>query len=127
MSLSDEGANALRECIRILAPYYDARMRQRMVEHIEDCIKQGIVPAWSCDDIVRLFYPNDPAATSKLCKAMEQAHLSGELVGILDLPPERFSACGRRFLTMPACSRVWCARYSAALQSQRIDVGSRRA
>jgi hypothetical protein len=106
MGWSDESARALRDCVRILASYYDAADRRRMAKDTERWIKEGVMPAWSLEDISRLFYPTDAAAASRLRGAMEQAYAVGDLIGYFDLPVEKLS--DQCFLPSHLCAWQAC-------------------
>ena len=102
MSLSKESADALRQCLRILAPHYEPGVRRTMAGQVESHITEGKwVPAWHLKDIARLFYPNDQqrvaAMESQILAAMEskelqstpknQSFLASDLAAWIDCPP----------------------------------------
>jgi|GEM_PF-1923003 hypothetical protein len=80
MSLSKESADAMRECIRILAPLYDAAKRKQMALNAESYIQKGKwIPAFTRKQIPPLFYPTNQAKADALRALMDEAIKAGEL------------------------------------------------
>jgi hypothetical protein len=81
MALSKESADALRECVRILAAKYrDPQQRTTMARNAEQYIQEGKwLPAFTIVDIPLLFYPDDPDRARAMHEAMQAALAAGEL------------------------------------------------
>jgi hypothetical protein len=84
MALPKEEEDALRQCLRILAPHYSAEKRRGMVEGIEGFIRRGKWPAWDLKDLARLFYPHDQKQEAHMESLMVTAMAAKELSGIGD-------------------------------------------
>lgn len=100
--LTNESADAMRECLRILAPMMTPDERGNAALVVETYITEGKwVPTMALDHIAPLFYPRDPARAAKFHGDIVAAIASGELaLSILD------RASVTELAAWPACPRV---------------------
>ena len=82
MTLPKEQIDAIRQCLRILAPLHSPTMRETMARNTEEYIQKGKwLPAFELEHIPLLYYPSDSIKAAAMREAMENAYQSGELPG----------------------------------------------
>jgi len=80
MPLSKESEDALRRCLRILAPRSNATGRAKLIQVIERSIAQGRWPSTiAVDELRALWFADDPARQAKFKILLERAVAEGEL------------------------------------------------
>lgn len=86
MNLPNDGADALRECARILAPLMSPAERATMARNIEGHIKSGEwTPVFRLPHVAALFYPKDDRRAAELLAIMERARETGAFPSTLPL------------------------------------------
>lgn len=81
MALSKESADALRECLRILAPRHAPEERRIMARNVEQYIAEGKwLPAFTVEHVAALYYPRDQVHEESLRARILEAIRAGELV-----------------------------------------------
>jgi hypothetical protein len=78
MSLPRDGADALRECARILARWISPAERATMALNVEARVKSGDwTPVFRLPHVAALFYPKDDRRAAELLVIMERAREAG--------------------------------------------------
>jgi hypothetical protein len=81
MALSKESADALRECLHIVASRYSPDERRTMARNVEQYIQEGMwLPAFTIEHVAALYYPGDAASEERFRSRIQEAIRSGELV-----------------------------------------------
>lgn len=93
-------ADALRECLRILAGRYSPERMKQPALNVASCIECGRWPAFSALDIAMLFYPDDSKREGEFLEKIKRAIASGEL------HPWGDAFVREVLITWPACDPV---------------------
>ena len=105
MSISPEEAQALRHCLRILAPRCSAHERQTMSMNIEQRIngQSSAILSLAFEDLGFLFYPDDSLRGKDLGLKIKTAAIAGEFATII---PDKKHAFISDLAAWPACPPI---------------------